>query len=562
MVNGVKWLALLLSVILVAGTGCSSSPGPVEEEPLPPVPADEAVTQRIAALLRAPASEQVVLALQREISRLLANGQAPQDTEQVVRSSLLAAVETPADIDALFELQRQAGGGVFSTRFSQAASGAGALALCEDTDAEVVVYFINGIMNTLPEALTSLHMLEAATRSALAGAGTVDYRLFYNPTSIPGDDGSAADWCQSFGFLAAYGQVSEAEKQRLRGLAESRCGDRGVLADLSEVVAQLAGGMNSLAEQDWLTARFHDVVRNDVLSGKRVIIVPHSQGNIYTRSMVQRLMAHPEPLDGDLGPSIGVVSLGSPVSFPDDVASFVGEVAVVKVQYDLASLVPGAPAGNVVNELSVAVERELIKAAVRAAWGTLMVLLRDRAGFADLRLAAKDLGSAAGYSLRAHLMSGSYLASPVIEAIRGAMAAVASHLQNPRARSGQGFLQVALTWNQPGDIDLYVREPRGAVVYYGDRYGQDGELDRDDITGTGPENYYICAPSALSEGEYQVSVNNYNGELGTQAGITVRAGSKSARFTKIMDEPNQGDHLLPIATIRYDAGSLSISPAP
>ncbi|MEZ4359182.1 MAG: hypothetical protein R3B48_03305 [Kofleriaceae bacterium] len=548
-------LVALLSAIVVAG--CASPSDPSEEQPLPPIPADEAVTQRIAAVLRAQGNEEAIRALQIEISRLLANTPAQQDAEQVVRSSLLAAVETSSDIDALFALQRQAAGGVFSTRFTQIGRGLNPLALCEDTEADTVVYFVNGIMTTLPEALTSLHLLEAATHITLAGTGSVDYRLFYNPTNIPGGDDPMA-WCQSFGFLAVYGQVSEEEKSRLRGLAESRCGERGRLSDLFEVAAQYVSGTHSVLEEDWLTERLQDVVRSDVLSGKRVIIVAHSQGNIYARNMAHRFLAQQSPFEGDLGPAIGVVSLGSPVSFSSEVTSFLGGLTTVQVEHELISLLPGAPEGNVANELSVAIENALASAAASSAWVALKFLLTDRVDYVELALALKKLGIAGIHSYHAHLLSPSYFAAPVFDTVGMTMAEIASRLRNPREQTGQGFLQVALTWDRPGDIDLYVQEPGGKIVYYIDRVGQDGELDRDDTSGTGPENYYICSPDKVSEGRYRISVNNYNGELGTQARITVRAGSKFAHFIQIVDEPNQGSHLIPLSTIDFDGGSFSI----
>lgn len=499
--------------------------------------------------------------LQREISRLTPNAQDPQEAEHVVRSSLLAAMEAPSDIDALFALQQHAAGSIFSTRFSRAINGAGALGLCEETEADTVVYFINGIGTTLPEALARLHTLEATTRSALAAQGTVDYRLLYNPTGSLGGEDSAAEACHAFGFLASYGRVSEDEKARLHDLATARCGETGWLEDVWEAIAQMQAAASTFSPEDWLAARFHEVVRNDVLSGKRVIVVAHSQGNFYTRSMLYRLKAQPVPTDGSLGPSIGVVSLGSPASFPADLASYVGGLEVVQVQYDWITLLPDAPMWTVANQFSEAVQRALTRAAVNAAWATLKVLLGGPVAARELLPAVRNLAEAALHSYRAHLLNESYLAAPVVDTVKSSMAAVASRLVNSREHAGQGFLQVALTWDRPGDIDLYVQEPGGDVVYYGDRLGQDGELDRDDIFGTGPENYYICTPSTVSEGEYRVAVNNFDGELGTRANISVRAGSRFGTFNVTMDEPNQGAHLIPLATILYQGGTFSISSA-
>lgn len=564
---GMCSVLLAWSMALASG-GCSRSPEPMEEEPLPPVLASPAITQRITEVLRAPDSEGGILALQSEISKLVADRQDLHEAEDLVRSSLLAAIEAPSDIDALFALDRKAAGGVFSTRFARTSGAANVLALCEETEAETVVYFINGIGNTLPEALASLQMLETATSGALAGQGTVDYRLFYNPTGPLTGNGSPTEMCHSLGFAAFYGRPTQEERERVQHLAEQRCGEGGAIHDWVEAAAQFLAKESSLSEEDWLTARFRDVVENDVLSGKRVLVVAHSQGNLYTRSMLRQLVSRRAPAGESLGPSIGLVSLASPVSFSGELSSFLGAMAVVQVKHDPISLLPGAPTWTVSNEHSEAVDMALASAAVRAAWLALEALLAGPVTFRDLVPLFIKLGSAGVHSYLAHGLTKSYLAPSTVGDVKNAMSTVKSRLLNPREQTGQGFLQVALTWDRPGDIDLYVDEPRGEVgepqgerVYYSNRIGRDGELDRDDIPGTGPENYYICEPRAVHSGEYRVSVNNYGGVLGTQADIRLRAGSKIARFTQVMDEPNQGEQLIPVATIRYEAGTFTISPA-
>jgi hypothetical protein len=64
---------------------------------------------------------------------------------------------------------------------------------------------------------------------------------------------------------------------------------------------------------------------------------------------------------------------------------------------------------------------------------------------------------------------------------------------------GQGALRFTLTWDRPGDVDLHVVTPGGREIYYGARTQDGGELDRDDTTGTGPENvFWAASPPAGS----------------------------------------------------------------
>ena len=72
---------------------------------------------------------------------------------------------------------------------------------------------------------------------------------------------------------------------------------------------------------------------------------------------------------------------------------------------------------------------------------------------------------------------------------------------------GQGALRFTLTWDRAGDVDLHVVPPGGAEIYYGARSQQGGTLDRDDTTGTGPENvFWATSPPS---GSYLVCVVAY-----------------------------------------------------
>ncbi len=80
---------------------------------------------------------------------------------------------------------------------------------------------------------------------------------------------------------------------------------------------------------------------------------------------------------------------------------------------------------------------------------------------------------------------------------------------DPCANCGTGDVQITLTWDTFADIDLYVVDPFGETIWYGNRSsGSGGQLDVDDINGFGPENIFWPDGRAPS-GTYRVWVDYY-----------------------------------------------------
>jgi uncharacterized protein YfaP (DUF2135 family) len=71
-------------------------------------------------------------------------------------------------------------------------------------------------------------------------------------------------------------------------------------------------------------------------------------------------------------------------------------------------------------------------------------------------------------------------------------------------------LLVTLVWDTPStDVDLYVYEPGGGVVYYSSKQHA-GSLDVDRTQGFGPENYSLGrAGKKVSAGDYRVRVHYF-----------------------------------------------------
>ncbi len=85
---------------------------------------------------------------------------------------------------------------------------------------------------------------------------------------------------------------------------------------------------------------------------------------------------------------------------------------------------------------------------------------------------------------------------------------------------GTGDVEVTLTMSQATDLDLYVREPSGAVVYYGnERVANGGQLDLDANaacdSNMGINNEHIFWPAgAAPAGSYDVMVAHYESCVG------------------------------------------------
>lgn len=73
---------------------------------------------------------------------------------------------------------------------------------------------------------------------------------------------------------------------------------------------------------------------------------------------------------------------------------------------------------------------------------------------------------------------------------------------------GSGSLQFSATWNRMGDGDLIVATPGGMMISFanpGPNAGTEGgEMDRDDVVGTGPENVYWAAATTPPSGQYHL----------------------------------------------------------
>lgn len=213
-----------------------------------------------------------------------------------------------------------------------------------------------------------------------------------------------------------------------------------------------------------------------LMEGNRVLVVAHSQGNLYANSAYSRLTDKGLPMD-----SFGIVSVANPASH----------------------VAGGGPYFTLVND---------------------MVIYAVNLAFPNT-LPANVANIADDTDWTNHSFIDSYLngnqSGPMI--INSALSE-ADALAWPTPQVGKGLISVTLTWGEQPDVDLHIFEPNGSHVYYADPFGQAGHLDQDDTNAYGPEHYYIESCDSLEPGLYGVAVNYYRGNAPEIAHIQIQAG--------------------------------------
>lgn len=110
-----------------------------------------------------------------------------------------------------------------------------------------------------------------------------------------------------------------------------------------------------------------------------------------------------------------------------------------------------------------------------------------------------------------------------------------------------GVLQIGLSWDTANtDIDLWVTDPSGEKLYYGNAFSASGGyLDRDDTDGFGPENIYWV--SNIPDGDYIIQVHYFSGSPVTNYEVKVTNGlGYSASYTGTLSVSGQLDDVVTV----------------
>jgi hypothetical protein len=102
--------------------------------------------------------------------------------------------------------------------------------------------------------------------------------------------------------------------------------------------------------------------------------------------------------------------------------------------------------------------------------------------------------------------------------------AVLGNLARPLQIVKSGVITVSLNWGSEPDVDLHVYEPNGMQVFWNNLQGYSGTLDRDDRTGYGPEHYYVPSCETLEHGIYHIALDYFKGDGPEVATVQIAAG--------------------------------------
>lgn len=322
------------------------------------------------------------------------------------------------------------------------------------------VFFINGVFTTQKGAQEALEVLAQSTRQYLSAEEFSDLQFYlaHNPTYLVLDLWEAVkqrlenDFSRFYRFLAGLEPMPDF---------------------MQEAYAAIAAGIDVGALLSSPTAQNHiNLYQRELLEGRKVVLVPHSQGNFFANRAYVSLTAEEQR-------SVGIISVANPDS------RVAGEGPYTTLTNDIVIRpIPGALPANVSNSR--------------------IFNFRDWTGH--------------GFT-ESYLEPGSNSRAQILGHIRSTL----TTLETPSTNAGDGVITVTLTWGDQPDVDLHVFEPDGAHVYWRAKQGEAGYLDIDDVTSFGPEHYFVSCDT-LRPGIYQVGVNFYNGNAPELANIQIQAG--------------------------------------
>lgn len=138
--------------------------------------------------------------------------------------------------------------------------------------------------------------------------------------------------------------------------------------------------------------------------------------------------------------------------------------------------------------------------------------------------------------------------------------------QRVKAAGGHvdGYMRVSLSWWNEDDLDIHVREPNGAHIYYGNKKGR---LDVDMNAGspdsiTPVENVTWKEKSYLQDGIYEVSVVNFAKRSSSDVGFTLEVEFKGVVTQYHYFKGVRGAEAVKSLRIEYSKDKINIKEYP
>ncbi len=116
---------------------------------------------------------------------------------------------------------------------------------------------------------------------------------------------------------------------------------------------------------------------------------------------------------------------------------------------------------------------------------------------------------------------------------------------------------MTMSWSgEEPDVDLHVIEPGGKEVYFGDRAGDLGYLDVDDVDYEGPEHYYTY-PNKDTEGVFQIFVRNYSQRTSPLVSLNIKTCTDSRNYR--LSAPPSGEKVAvpTVKAIKDESGKIT-----
>jgi len=353
------------------------------------------------------------------------------------------------------------------------------------------IYFVNGVWNSVAQARAGQNIIKSAYKQQLEDKypdQNFEFALSYNYSA-----GKVADLIEVIGQ-----KLNEINDDEASSLTAAQYYNRYMTARMFDDVVPLAARPLTTAIEEYLAGRITDSVdsashiqkyQTDLQEGKRVLLIAHSQGNLFANQAVLSLM-------NSYGASIGMIGVASPAAdtYNNSVYYTAHDDRVIDALRLLHEVLPS----NIDN---------------------------DPGGSDDPR------------DFTNHQFMASYF-DPQIPSRAKINEALDSYMENlsfPAVELGSGAITVTLTWGEEPDVDLHITEPNGTHVYYANLRGVSGYLDLDDVTSYGPEHYYVSCDT-LEEGEYSVGVNYFYGDAPETAQVQVSTGDGNTRtYSQTLD---------------------------
>lgn len=332
---------------------------------------------------------------------------------------------------------------------------------CINSQEKIKIFHINGIATNPQLAQRNLEELASAI-GTIFGTANITYALSYNDTS-----NVIIDLLQSAAQLGL-----QFSSQVMRWIA----GSPGAPTWLQDLLIKSMQGLYPIiaTELDDHVAQYRDAI----LQGNMVLLVSHSQGNLYANEAYEVLRARNpgQPITQ----SAGIYSVATPAN---NVAG--SSSPYITNNRDFISLTPGALSEN--------------------------LTLKYASGSA-----VPELGQGLLTPIFAHSFIGSYLSpdfnarQPILDGIRARLAS----LQKPAESSDDGPITATLRWSGNVDLDLALLEPDGHFVSsragaapgsttFAPPAGHVGYIPADAEGGSGTETYRSNC-NQLQTGSYYI----------------------------------------------------------